>query len=64
MPKYSMRGVPDIILILKGNFVGLEVKPPGKYQSPEQKEFERNCLAAGGEYHVVRSIEDLQAIGL
>lgn len=64
MPNHSMRGVPDIILVRKGQFVGLEVKPKGKYQSPDQKIFEALVKEAGGAYHVIRSIEDLQAIGL
>jgi hypothetical protein len=40
------------------------VKREGGKQSPDQKEFERLCVAAGGEYHVVRSIDDVQALGL
>lgn len=64
MAKHSMRGVPDIILIKDGFFVGLEVKPKGKYQSAEQKEFERACKEAGAEYYVIRSIDDLIEVGL
>ena len=47
MPKHSRRGVPDIIIIEGGQFIGLEVKRLRTYQSPEQKEFERAVLAAG-----------------
>jgi hypothetical protein len=61
-----MKGVPDIILIRRGSgrFVGLEVKRVDGRLSPEQVEFGRACEEAGGEYHVVRSIEEVQALGL
>ena len=64
MPKYSMTGVPDIIVIRDGWFIGLEVKRPNTKQSPAQKDFEKGCKDAGGEYWVVRSIEDVKEIGL
>jgi hypothetical protein len=64
MPPYSMKGVPDIILIDGGHFVGLEVKTPTGRQSPEQKEFQRRLTAEGGSYHVVRSVDDVIALGL
>lgn len=64
MPKYSMKGIPDVIVIQEGQFIGLEVKPKGKYQSPDQKYFEQISKKAGAEYHVIRSVDDLVAIGL
>ena len=64
MPKYSMNGVPDIIAIKDGKFWGLEVKRPKGKQSENQEMFEVLCKRAGGEYHVVCSIEDVQALGL
>jgi hypothetical protein len=63
-PKYALNGVPDIIVIRDGFFIGLEVKKAKTYQSKDQKEFERKCKDAGGEYYVVRSIKDVQDIGL
>jgi hypothetical protein len=64
--KHSKKGVPDIILIKKGSgqFIGLEVKREDGKLSPEQREFERDSKAHGAEYHVVRSIDDVQALGL
>lgn len=59
MPKYGMRGVPDIIWIRDGRFVGLEVKRPKGKQSEGQKEFEHGILQAGGEYHLVTSVDDV-----
>ena len=64
MPKYAMRGVPDIILVHVGRPYFLEVKRPGTYQSPEQKGFQRQAETAGALYAVVRSIDDVQALGL
>ncbi len=64
LPKYSMPGVPDIIVIKDGRFIGLEVKRRLGKQSEGQIEFERLCKQAGGQYHLVRSIEDVQALGL
>lgn len=64
LPQHSMRGLPDIIVIKDGFFVGLEVKAQKGRQSPHQKEFEARCKDAGGEYHVVRSIDDVREVGL
>ena len=63
MPKHPLRGVPDIILIRHGKFIGLEAKRPGQKQSPDQREFEARVTTAGGEYHVVHSIDDVQRLG-
>lgn len=64
MPKYSMRGVPDIILIKDGQFIGIEVKQPKAKQSEGQIEFQKKCYTAGGKYYVVTSIEEVQKLGL
>jgi len=64
MPAYAMRGVPDIILIRNGTFVGLEVKQATGRLSPEQRIFQEEVQKAGGEYHVVHSIEEVIALGL
>lgn len=64
MPKYGMRGVPDIIVIKDGFFVGLEVKAAKGRQSPEQIAFEDRVKEAGGEYYVVKSIDEVREIGL
>lgn len=64
MPAFSKNGVPDIILIVDGKFVGLEVKAPKGKQSESQKDFEAGCKQAGGCYYIVTSIEDVKALGL
>lgn len=64
MPKYSLTGVPDIILIKDGKFWGLEVKREKAKMSEAQMHFMKNCTLKGGEYHVVTSVDDVQALGL
>lgn len=64
MPKYSKTGLPDIIVIRDGFTIGLEVKKKGGTQSPNQKTCEKEWKEAGAEYYVVRSIDDVQQIGL
>ena len=65
MPKYGMRGVPDIIVMGDGGkFIGLEVKNEKGKPSDDQIKFGKNCILHGGEYFIVRSIDDVQKIGL
>lgn len=63
MPKYSINGQPDIILIVDGKFIGLEVKTTKTKQSESQIFFEERCLRAKARYHVVRSIDDVIKLG-
>ena len=62
MPKFTKKGVPDIIMIVKGKFIGLEVKTKKGVQSQDQKDFQALVEKNQGEYHVVRSIEDVLKI--
>ncbi len=65
MPKYSMKGVPDIILIRDGGKVCfLEVKRPQEKLSENQIVFQTNCLALNADYFKVTSLDDVIAIGL
>lgn len=55
-------GVADLIAVLPGRIVFLEVKtPPGK-QSKSQKHFQRTVEELGHAYHVVRSVDDAVSI--
>jgi len=60
MPAYSVNGVPDIIMIYKGKFVGLEVKNEKGKQQQSQLDFEKLCKSNGGYYKVVRSVGDVE----
>lgn len=64
MPKYAMHGLPDIIVIRDGRFIGIEVKREDGNLSEHQMEFARACVLNGGEYIIARSIDDVQKIGL
>jgi hypothetical protein len=64
LPKYSMRGVPDLIVVHIGRPYFLEVKRPGSKQSLDQIEFQRQAEKAGALYAVVRSIDEVQQLGL
>lgn len=61
MPKYARSGMPDIMIIQNGKYIGIEVKKPKPktYQSKEQKLIESEIKANGGKYFVVRSLDDL-----
>ncbi len=63
--RFSAPGLADILLIDKeryGMAVFLEVKDKGK-QSPDQKLFAKRCCLNNCEYAVVRSIEEVKALG-
>lgn len=64
MPKYTMKGLPDIIVIKDGKFIGLEVKTDTGRLSTDQVEFGRAANDAGVQYEVVRSIDDVVRLGL
>ena len=64
LPKYTPKGLPDILCLKEGTFIGIEVKMPKAYQSPEQKQFERDIKEHGGEYLVARSVDDVVNWGL
>jgi len=53
------KGVPDILGIYKGQFLGIEVKTPKGKLSPEQETFLENIRKHGGIGFVARSIDDV-----
>jgi len=64
MPKHTPKGISDIFVLYGARPYFLEVKRPGSYQTPEQQEFQRRTEFVGACYAVVRSIEDVQCLGL
>jgi hypothetical protein len=52
-------GVPDICLVYRGRFVGIELKAKGGYLSPAQKDVHGRVTMAGGLVTVIRSIDAL-----
>lgn len=63
-PKYAKNGVPDIIVVKEGKFIGLEVKTPKGRISEAQKLFKEQLEAVGGKYFTVSSIDDVVELGI
>lgn len=62
--KFGVKGAPDIVCILRGQFVGIEVKRPGESQSVDQVAFQNAVVFAGGGYVLATSLKDvMQAVG-
>lgn len=65
MSKYSVKGVPDFILIRNdGKFIGLEMKRPSGKMSEDQELFQQKCKEKNAEYYVITGTDDLIKIGL
>lgn len=60
MPKYSRRGVADIIVLHQGKFIGLEIKRPGEKLKPDQEKFAEDVERNGGIYWIISSVEILE----
>lgn len=62
--RFGTPGSPDIIVVHKGRPYFLEVKRPGAKQNDDQITFQKGAEAAGAQYAVVRSIDDVVRLGL
>ena len=62
LPKYTLKGIPDILLLHKGMFCGFEVKRPCAVLRPEQEIFGNMIKLNGGLYFVVTSLLEVQSI--
>ena len=60
--RFGALGSPDIICVINGQFVGIEVKAPKGKQSQYQKEFQKNLEAAGGRYVLAYSLVDIMNV--
>ncbi len=57
LPKYTPRGLPDIMSIIGGQYIGLEVKVPDYWKfTDEQKMMKQKILENGGFYYLVTSL--------
>ncbi len=52
-------GLPDIIVLCRGRFLGIELKA-GSAVSPAQKELHKNIIAAGGYVDIDLTVENVQ----
>lgn len=59
MSVHAKKGVPDILVIIKGKFIGLEVKSKIGKISSDQAEFKKGMEKNGAMYYVVRSLEEV-----
>ena len=62
--RFGTVGSPDICVVKDGFFIGLEIKAMKGKQSPAQKDFEKRLKEAGGEYYIVKSLDEMKEIGL
>lgn len=58
----GLKGVPDIICIIKGQFVGIEIKAGADRLSPDQIHFKKRCERNGGKYLVVKDVKDVDSL--
>ena len=61
---YGITGVPDLLLCVKGMFIGLEVKGPSGKPTEAQMLQRAKILKSGGICEVVRSLDEaIEVIG-
>jgi len=52
-------GIPDLIVCIKGLFLGIEAKDPKGKQSLSQKVHQQNIENSGGIYILAKSLDDV-----
>src|SRR6185312_13501021 len=52
-------GFPDLLIIHEGKAFGIELKAPGKYLEPHQREMHAALLLAGMPVYTARSKEEI-----
>lgn len=57
--KTGKKGCPDIILLIEGMYLGIEVKTSIGIQSEAQKQASDEIAKAGGYYLLVRSLQEM-----
>lgn len=55
-------GAPDLLVCYRGKFYGVEIKTPTGRQRAAQKGHETAIRRAGGEYLIIRSVEDAERL--
>ena len=58
----SVNGLPDIVAIKDGIYIGIEVKAPKGKQSESQKAIQAEIEKAGGKYIIARSLDNAKVI--
>ena len=57
--RFGAVGSPDIVCVINGQYVGIEVKGDDGKQSEHQKSFQENLEKSGGKYILTYSLEDV-----
>ena len=57
--RFGRKGAPDILAVIKGQIIGIEVKGEKGFQSQVQKEFEVEFTRAGGRYILAWDLNDV-----
>lgn len=60
LPKYTPRGLPDIIAVVQGKIYAIEVKRVGEKLKPHQAEFAIKLVENDGQYLTAYSLEDVK----
>lgn len=62
MPKYTPKGLPDIIVVKRGKFIGIEVKREGFKKTEQQEKFQHDLEMHGGIYILAYHLSDVQNV--
>lgn len=57
---FGSPGAPDIVAVIAGRYVGIEVKGTKGVQNKNQKEFQKNLEKVEGTYLLVHSFEEFE----
>jgi hypothetical protein len=57
-----MAGLPDLIVCYQGNFIGIELKQPGRRATPRQEFVHSKIRAAGGVVIVADCVDDVESL--
>ena len=60
--KVQKKGFPDILILVNGTCIGLEVKTATGRQSTEQKAVQECFYLQKAKYYIVRSLEEVKKI--
>lgn len=58
--KTGKSGLPDIVCCIQSRFVGFEIKTKNGRLTENQKTAKKQIENQGGEYHIIRSLEDIE----
>ncbi len=59
---YQRRGLPDLIVCYRGRYIAFEVKAGAGKTTPLQDLALGEIMAAGGQAHVVRSVDEVARV--